>query len=172
MSRLRPGRHQPRPRVSSRPGRSLAPHSPAEALAPTHGSSSGIRSINHKAICKMTRRRGRRLIFAECAAATCDNARVECARASGSYTGCRERNTGICVRCHGAHNRCDCRANLLRCYGDGNLAEGGRADRKRGVGFEKKEINKQIKRGEREREDAFTTSNAALHVLPVQSHPL
>lgn len=60
------------------------------------------------------------------------------ARARGSYTGCRERNTGICVRCHGAHNRCDCRANLLRCYGDGNLAEGGRADRKRGVGSEKK----------------------------------
>lgn len=122
------------------PARPIArpPTPPAEALAPTHGSSSGIRSINHKAICKMTRRRGRRLIFAECAAATCDNARVECARARGSYTGCRERNTGICVRCHGAHNRCDCRANLLRCYGDGNLAEGGRADRKRGVGSEKK----------------------------------
>lgn len=32
MSRLRPGRHQPRPRVSSRPGRSLAPHAPCGSL--------------------------------------------------------------------------------------------------------------------------------------------
>lgn len=60
------------------------------------------------------------------------SARV-CVRASYTRS---ETQAYVCY--HGSHNRCDFRANLLRCYGDGNLAEGGRKTEREGWDSKKK----------------------------------
>lgn len=74
------------------------------------------------------------LIFTECAIVTCDNASVPVSTSvrvcvCASYTR-SETQAYVCY--HGSHNRCDFRANLLRCYGDGNLTEGGRKTEREG----------------------------------------